>query len=312
MVGDPDFAQDQQVIDVGNTVLDLLPTVLDVHGNRFSRQRYRDIYVGTYPYLARLAEPFPERPTVVDIGCGSWNPRGISFLYLLLGAERAYALDLDAVENAPKAVRALAELAAIMILDPSSIVGEHQIEREEILRNLAGFDLAKLYGGDEAGIDKDRLVYALSPAEDMPIATGVLDLVMSNAFLEHVQNLGDVLAEFARVTRPGGVGVHVVDATDHRRYYDPTVHPLDYLKEEMSDDACTLSAPGGVTVPMNRRRPSELKALFQGAGFEVVGYEPFTTTEVNEELRSCFVEPYRSMALEDLRVLMARIVVRRR
>ena len=65
-----------------------------------------------------------------------------------------------------------------------------------------------------------------SPLHDIPVGDGHFDAVICNAVLEHVMNPEEVMAEFARVTRPGGVlylGVPFMqpehkDPTDGQRY----------------------------------------------------------------------------------------------
>lgn len=309
MVGSPRL--NQGAIDGGRLVADVLRSVLDVHENRFSFRRYRDMFDGSYSYLAKHGQGTPDRPTFVDVGCGSWNPYGVSFLFLCIGAARAYALDMDPIENESKATRALADLAAEMLVNPSDIIGELELSPIEVLRNLEGFDLPKLHAGDPTGVDPTRLVHALTPAQDMPVGDAEADLVMSNAFFEHVHDVDAVAHEMARVTHPGGIGVHVVDATDHRRYYDSSIDPLDYLTEDFESEALFLSAPNGVRIQMNRLRPWEYEKRFANAGFELVGYEPFRRVEVSEARQAEFVEPYRSMRREQLGELMARLVLRR-
>lgn len=48
----------------------------------------------------------------------------------------------------------------------------------------------------------------------LPFEDGAFDLVMSNQVLEHVPDLGSVVSEIARVTRPGGVSVHLFPSRD--------------------------------------------------------------------------------------------------
>lgn len=59
-----------------------------------------------------------------------------------------------------------------------------------------------------------------------PIADGSTDLVLSNAVLEHVQDLPRVVREMARISRPGGVQAHQVDCRDHRNFSRPLDHLL--------------------------------------------------------------------------------------
>jgi|HubBroStandDraft_1064217.scaffolds.fasta_scaffold00011_29 SAM-dependent methyltransferase len=65
------------------------------------------------------------------------------------------------------------------------------------------------------------------PAEALgSIADRSLDLVLSNAVLEHVRDLPLVAREMARITRPGGVQAHQVDCRHHRDFSRPLDHLL--------------------------------------------------------------------------------------
>lgn len=64
------------------------------------------------------------------------------------------------------------------------------------------------------------------PAETLSgIGDASIDLVLSNAVLEHVRDFHQVARELARITRPGGVHAHQVDCRDHRDF----TRPLDHL-----------------------------------------------------------------------------------
>lgn len=69
---------------------------------------------------------------------------------------------------------------------------------------------------------------AVESLDSIPSAS--VDVVLSNAVIEHSFDLEAAVAELARVTRPGGWGVHQFDHRDHRNFG----RPLEYLL--MSDD----------------------------------------------------------------------------
>jgi hypothetical protein len=99
------------------------------------------------------------------------------------------------------------------------------------------------------------------------------------------------------------MGIHVIDGTDHDRYWRAGIHPLGFLAIE----------PGVEIVhESNRLRPVEFVPLFERHGFEVLSFAPFETAPVDEELRRTFVNPWRSMSLEDLRAIQAKIVIRKK
>lgn len=287
----------------GKLLQDQLRELTDVHLNRFSRKRLRDLH---YNYIGRPHHAV--RPSIADsvwveMGCGSQNPVAFLFLALLLGARRGIAVDLDPIQDPVTAWRALADVAAMMLVDPVSIVEHDGVDRLEVMKRLAAFDLAKLRVGDPTGVDPNRLAYFQESVEATSLPAASADVVVSHAFLEHVSNLEAIVRECARITRPGGFGLHGIDGADHWRYSDASVHPLSFLQE--GGDATLVHHS-------NRIRPLAMGAVFEQHGFEVVEFDEWERVDVPPELRARFVEPFRSMAQEDLEVMSGLLVVRRR
>jgi SAM-dependent methyltransferase/Flp pilus assembly protein TadD len=299
--GQGSFEASEEAILLGLEMDRTLRRSLDVHNNRFSRRRYRDLFECFFQYVGPPSPQITDA-TIMDLGCGSLNPYGLLFLFLMLGAGRGIAVDLDAIYDRSSSARALADLAAELLVSPGEIVGAYPITREQILRNIATFNLAKLRGGDYMGIDPSRLIHRRDSVHSLSLDDGEVDLIFSNAFFEHIPEVDTAIAELARVTRPGGVGVHVIDCSDHRRYQDNKIHPLQFLTEPHTDPL-----PHG----SNRLRLADFAAIFERHGFEVVQTHPFERAEVDEELRNRLVESFPSMADDSLAVIVAKLVVRR-
>ena len=306
------LAGSQCAIDRVQDLKDILETLLEVDENRFSRTRYKglffDFHLGVEP------RPPLRGATIVDIGSGPRNPAGLGFLFLMLGAKRCYLIEPDTIWNLARATRALAELAASMLLDPGAIVGDFPVTPKEILHNIGSFDLAALGRGDPSGIDRDRLILRRTDADAMPLEEGEADLVISQAVWQHVERIEESMAETARVTRQGGLGIHGIDTTDHRRYEDRTCHPLEYLKLDTQEDYLRLA--GGqdkqVVFSQNRLRPCQFRECFQRHGFEVLQFRDWGRIPVSEKLRAQFVEPFRSMPLTDLEPAGGQFLVRKK
>jgi SAM-dependent methyltransferase len=239
---------------------------------------------------------------VVDLGCGALNPYGIGFLFLMLGARRAIVVDLDPIHDPGQAIRALADCAAMMLVDPAQLVGDRAIARADVLRNLEGFDLRLLRDSDPAGIDPERLLYLQESVTALSIEDGGADLVMSNALLEHVSDADAAAAELARITRNGGCHIHNIDGVDHRRYQRPDCHPLAFLAENSTEALVHGS---------NRIRPHEFAAIFGRHGFAEIGFHPWETVEIDATLHQRFVPRFRSMKPEELQVVGATLYLRR-
>ena len=110
--------------------------------------------------------------------------------------------------------------------------GYTHLFRGTVLNAGAGHrDISHLVDGEvvnqdiETGLHNEN-IDVLSPLHDIPVQDGSYDVVICNAVLEHVENPNDVIAEFHRVLRPGGVLYLVVpfiqpehlDPTDFQRY----------------------------------------------------------------------------------------------
>jgi SAM-dependent methyltransferase len=285
---------------LGNQLQDALASALDIHRNRMSRRCYRD--VGILPQLA-LLDLSLDGATVVDVGCGSRNPYGVLFLLLMLGARRGVAIDLDPIQDRERAVKALAECAAMMLVDPHGLVGDYPIERAKVLENIGSFDLARLRAGDATGLDGARLEYRQEAAGQLSIRDSEADLVVSKSFLEHVEDADAVIADLARITRVGGMGIHLIDGVDHRRYAQPNLHPLEFLAE-------TSEAP--IVWGCNRIRPLDFVPIFERHGFEVMAVLPYEVIEIDPARHKAMAEPFRSSQREILGVVGARFVVQRK
>ncbi len=277
-----------------------LETAIDVHSNRFSAHRYYDLI---RPILAAIPRSRIREATIVDLGCGSLNPFAFSFLFLMLGAERAYAVDIDPVQDVRRAVKALATCASWFLIDSKRILDPDSIAPEEVLANLTGFDLSKLAAGDLAGLSKARLLYCNESIFDLSLGDGVADLVFSVSFLEHLGRVEDALEALRRVTRVGGYGHHLIDFADHRIYPGEVKSPFEFLKIRTQDELVYGS---------NRLRCSQFCDLFERHGFAVERVETARAADLSAEEHSQFIEPYRSMTREELMMVCARIVVRRR
>ena len=121
--------------------------------------------------------------------------------------------------------------------------------------------------------------------------------------LEHVDRLDDAMESLRRVTRVGGVGLHLVDFCDHRFYTGAVASQLEFLKDR---------SPAPLLHGSNRLRCSQVASMFEAHGFSVERIEPARIAPLDEAERRQFVEPYRSMRTDDLAMVCARMFVRKR
>ena len=111
------------------------------------------------------------------------------------------------------------------------------------------------------------IVYDVGVGEALPYADAAFDVVVCVDVLEHVSDLHKVLAEIARVLRPGGLFLY---DTINR-------NPLARLATiTMAEDVLRL-LPRGTHDPALFIRPAELRAALQGAGLvpgQITGLGP--------------------------------------
>ncbi len=240
--------------------------------------------------------------TCLDFGSGGLNPGGGLFALLLAGAQRGVALDIDDIDSIPCAVGALYTVlcAAITGTTEPGIPGTPA----EILARIASFDVAKLAAGDPSGIDEDRLRYRQTRIQDADIPDGSIDILVTNSVLEHIADLDDVLAELARVVRPGGLASHAIDGFDHRHYGQPdTISPHEFLFDP-SDAAMICGC--------NRIRPLAFAERFEKAGFEVRKIVPSHRLPLTDADLERLAPSFRDLPREHLEVTRARYYLRRR
>jgi SAM-dependent methyltransferase len=290
---------DSASVGVGDHVADLLARTLDVHENRFAPQRFRNLF---HAYHHAIAEPRPPiaGASYLDAGCGAVHPLGYSLLMCALGATRCHAVDLDPVQDPPRAARGLVRLLEALLRDPSRIVGDLPISRDEIQHNLAGIDVEAVARGDFAGLG-GRLCYANEPVSRLSLPDASIDVVTSSSFLEHVDDVDAVLAELARVTVTGGFGLHVIDGADHRSYVHSTLHPLAFLHERGR----------GWFDNSNRIRPLDYPELFARHGFRVQQVLPLRRVTLTPQEIARFASPWAALPRETLEVVCAMLVTRK-
>jgi SAM-dependent methyltransferase len=179
-----------------------------------------------------------------------------------------------------------------------------RIRREEPGWNAGVFEQAGISGYD--GVVS--LIH--SGAETLPeVIDGKVDVILSNAVLEHVADHAAMARALFAVTRPGGVGLHQVDFRDHVDFSRPFEHLLEGPDTFLRAAEATFFERGC------QMRPAELGRLFESAGFQTECYpgSPADEAYFNDflaRLRSSS-SLYRAAAEEMLRPLDAYYVLRR-
>lgn len=280
---------------------DVTETLMDVPENRRSVAHFASQFRFAHHCWKTHRIPF-QGAVHVDIGCGSVNPLARMFTHLMLGAKRIVGIDLDMPTALEESARNLARLASAAILDPSRLYGDYPITSKDVLANLEGFDLAKLQRGDPAGAPPARMALLQKPIEATGLEKASVDVIVSNSVFEHVSDIDATLAELARITKPGGFGLHGIDTVDHRWYGEPHLHQLDFL---------TIPSKEKIVFGCNRVRLFEFPAYFKRHGFEVLDHWFHNKIAITPEFRARLVAPWKSMSDEQLDTTWAQVLIRR-
>ena len=151
-----------------------------------------------------------------------------------------------------------------------------------------------------------------APAESLrEVGTAEVDVVLSNAMLEHSVRPTAVARELFRVTQPGGYGIHQVDFRDHRDFS----RPLEYLLLSREEFARVFTASHGECG--GQIRPGEMRECFEDAGFQVLGFDPniVASDEYLDDflprLRAATTSQYRDFPAAELTAVSGRFLLRK-
>jgi SAM-dependent methyltransferase len=175
---------------------------------------------------------------------------------------------------------------------------------DELEHTDASADVSPLRALVAAGGYDDSVIRCVTaPLEEIPLPADSMDFVFSNAVVEHLYDLDSSFKQLYRITRPGGLGLHQVDFRDHRDFS----RPLEYLLLEEQQFQTIFH--GSHSESGNRYRPDEVRAWFEGAGFEVQRFhvtEHITPAYLDgflPRLHAASRSRYRHLRAEDLHVL---------
>lgn len=136
---------------------------------------------------------------------------GVAALMVARGAEKVYCVDRFPLVN-------LGEKNARVIRDLLNAC--KGIEKERLLSCLAN------QNDPAAGFNPSRVECLVTP-NGLSRLTDAVDLVISRAVLEHVNDLDATFADMVEAMRPGAKAIHLVDLKSHGLHKQ---NPLDFLE----------------------------------------------------------------------------------
>jgi SAM-dependent methyltransferase len=204
---------------------------------------------------------------------------GVAILMVAHGADQVECVDrFPLVRMSPKNV----QIVRLMIekMSPSIRV------RAEACFNEAAMP--------ESGFDPQHINYLVRTSGLSGLSNEV-DVVISRAVLEHVNDLTATFRDMKRALKPGGIAIHQVDLKSHGLHRH---NPLDFLAWPTWMWSLMYSAKG---VP-NRLRIDAYREAVASSGFDLISMQP-TQLAAMEDVRTVrqeLAEPFRYLSDEDL------------
>jgi hypothetical protein len=144
-------------------------------------------------------------------------------------------------------------------------------------------------------------------AEQLGRIGGQFDLVLSNAVLEHVEDIAATAWNLAAVTAAGGLGLHQIDLRDHRDFARPLEFltlPADAFAQLRRQSHCEC---GGCW------RAADVAAAFDAHGFDVeIDVTMHASPEYLADVRPRLQPEYARLADAELSIVSALFRLRRR
>lgn len=232
----------------------------------------------------------------LEIGTG-WYPIVPIGLYLY-GADKVYTIDIALLLNTGRVYKTIEKYIQ---LAEKGLPFEINVERLARLKQIAAqpqLPYAELLR--ELNIES-----IIGDARKTELAAQSIDLINSNNTFEHIypKILIDILKEFKRLAKPGGIMSHAIDMSDHFAHLDKSITPYNYLK--FTEDQWKWI--DNSIQPQNRMRLYEYEKLYRQLSVPIV--EKVITGKGNDSIKQVrLAERFKNHPLEETAVLHASII----
>ncbi|MBK6932972.1 MAG: class I SAM-dependent methyltransferase [Saprospirales bacterium] len=209
----------------------------------------------------RYAGGAPPRYTL-ELGTG-WYPV-VPVALFLYGAEDIRTVDVTLLTDARHIHTTIKKFVACADAGKLESFLHYVPERMKTLRQLAA-------PGDPPGMEALtralHIRYVVGDARRLPVDAASVDLIHSNNTFEHIypEILLDILREFRRVARPGGLQSHFIDLSDHFAHFDPSITIYHFLRFAPA----VWKWIDNSVQPLNRLRITDYRRLYREAGIPV-------------------------------------------
>jgi len=204
---------------------------------------------------------------------------GVALLMIAHGAEQVTCVDrFPLVSASPKNIAVLQ-----CLLD--GLDGTMRARAESCFRDS---------GNPSSGLAEQRIRYLVRPSGLSGLKQEI-DLIISRAVLEHVDNLSATFADMHSALKPNGIAVHQVDLKSHGLHRR---NPLDFLTWPPRLWSWMYGHKG---VP-NRWRVDRYRQVLAETGMKALLLQPTLLADRRdmEEVRPHLALPFRDIADEDL------------
>jgi SAM-dependent methyltransferase len=220
---------------------------------------------------------FLEGKRILEYGPG--DVPGVAMLMVAHGVEQVVCVDrFPMVRLSPKNI----QIVKLMLEQLPAMLRE----RAE--------DCFRQPGRPESGFNPQRIDYLVTPSGLSRLSNEV-DLVMSRAVLEHVNDLPATFRDMYAALKPDGIAIHQVDLKSHGLHRH---NPLDFLAWPTWLWSMMYSAKG---VP-NRLRVDAYRDAVAQSGLELVAMRPTLIADADDirAIRPELATPFKQLSDEDL------------
>ena len=198
----------------------------------------------------------------LELGSG-WYPV-VPIALFLNGASNIVSIDINPLMNKQGVLECIEKYLQWHEENRLGKLGDMIVdERWEQLEELKGFQ-----GSFEELCGKLRLKLLVTDARDTGLKADSFDLICSNNTFEHIYPavLEDILKEFQRLLKPGGVSSHFIDMSDHFAHLDGSISIYNFLRYS----AAAWSRIDNSVQPQNRMRKRDYLDMYKKLGIVLV------------------------------------------